>query len=227
MATPFVPQPGAPLLQFPGEVRNKIIRNIFKQDGRILLLPYVGPATHPSSPVMTCAVPDIQVFLTCHQFYGETRSIFLEDNTFMLSTQFDAYADASSLRLFSRWMRSLGLYRDYVRKVIIDLSPLCPGPCHLARPWIDLKPIMVEIWRYQAILATNHTRQRANINVFRILGTPALGTCTPPRSPYASAIRYQRNQPERNDHAADSSAKPGNEPLPSIATSASRDSNQS
>jgi hypothetical protein len=114
---------------------------------------------------MTCAVPDTQVFLTCRQFYGETRSILLEDNTFMLSTQFDAYADASSLGLFSRWMRSLGPYRDYVRKVIINLSPLCPGPCHLARPWIDLKPIMVEIWRYQTILTSNHSRQRANIKM--------------------------------------------------------------
>jgi hypothetical protein len=62
-------------------------------------------------------------------------------------------------------MFDLGPYRDYVCEIIIDLSPLCPGPCHFFLPWIDLKPIMMEIWRYQDILTTNGNRQRTNIEI--------------------------------------------------------------
>ena len=165
MATPFIPQPGSPILNLPGELRNKIIRNVFKYEDPILLTPYVAPVIHPSPPAMACAKPDIQVFATCRQLYGECRSIFLSKNIFLLSTQSNAFNDASSMGLLSRWMFDLSPYRDYVRKVIIDLSPLCPGPCHFFLPWIDLKPIMMEIWRYQDILTTNGNRQRANIEI--------------------------------------------------------------
>ncbi|CAG5163968.1 uncharacterized protein ALTATR162_LOCUS6586 [Alternaria atra] len=39
MATPFIPQPGSPILNLPGELRNKIIRNVFKYEDPILLTP--------------------------------------------------------------------------------------------------------------------------------------------------------------------------------------------
>lgn len=187
MATPFRPQPGSPLLQLPGELRNKILKNIFKQEDQILLVPYIGPPTGASSPVMICAVPDIAVFTICRQFHGEAKSSFLENNTFMLSTQVDAFADASTLGLLSRWMDSLGLYRDYVRKVVIDLSPLCPRQCYSGQlRWIDLKPIMMAIWKYQVILTSTGNRQRSNIDVsFGVSGRQLLNHshhfCNPPR----------------------------------------------
>ncbi|KAI4676340.1 uncharacterized protein J4E88_007254 [Alternaria novae-zelandiae] len=161
MATPFLPQPGSPLLRLPGELRNKIHRNVFKQEGHILLVPsYVGPA-----PVMVCAIPDIELLSTCRQFYDEARSILFSDNTFMLSTQMDAFVDASTLGLLSSWVTGLGSNLDYVRKVVIDLEPLCPGLCQPTHDRIDLKPIMVMIWRYQDILTSQGNRQRAKIEV--------------------------------------------------------------
>jgi hypothetical protein len=168
MATPLSPPSGSPLLQLPGELRNKINRYIFKQEDRILLVPYVGPPG-PSAPVMSRkagqAIPDLDLFTICRQFYGEARSSFLSDNTFMLTTEYNSFIDASSLGLLIEWMTSLGPYRDYVRKVIIDLEPLCPGDCHLAITYIDFLSIMMMIWRYQAILTTHGNRQRAKIEI--------------------------------------------------------------
>ncbi|KAI4952397.1 hypothetical protein J4E91_002866 [Alternaria rosae] len=166
MSIPFILQPGSPLLQLPGELRNKIFRNIFKHEGHILLVPsYVGQATGPSAPVMVCAIPDIELLSTCRQFYDEARSILLSDNTFVLTTQMDAFADASTLGFLSRWMAGLGPNRDYVRTVVIDLEPLCPGRCQFARDRIDLNSVMMMIWRYQDILTSQGNRQRANIEL--------------------------------------------------------------
>ena len=163
MSIPFLPQPGSPLLQLPGELRNKIHRDVFKQEGHILLVPStVGPA-----PVMVCVIPDIDLLSTCRQFYDEARSTLFSDNTFMLSTQMDAFTDASTLGLLSRWMAGLSSNLDYVRKVVIDLEPLCPGLCQPAHDRIDLKPIMMMIWRYQDILTSQGNRQRGRFTAFR------------------------------------------------------------
>jgi hypothetical protein len=176
MTTVFIPQTGSPLLSLPGEIRNKIIRNVFNYEDPVLLVPHIGSIMYLSSPAMVCATQDIQVFTTCRQLHGECKSIFLTNNAFLLSTQPNTFRDASIMGLLSRWMFDLGPYRDYIRKVIIDLSPLCPGPCHLFRQWIDLKPIIMEIWRYQGILTANGSRQRANIDIsFAFSGRPLRG----------------------------------------------------
>ena len=108
MTTVFIPQTGSPLLSLPGEIRNKIIRNVFNYEDPVLLVPHIGSIMYLSSPAMVCATQDIQVFTTCRQLHGECKSIFLTNNAFLLSTQPNTFRDASTMGLLSRWMFDLG-----------------------------------------------------------------------------------------------------------------------
>ncbi|KAF1833867.1 hypothetical protein BDW02DRAFT_359153 [Decorospora gaudefroyi] len=204
------PAPTSPLLGLPAEVRNNIYRNLYKHSGAILLVP--SSSNYARVSPLVHAVPDIDVLTTCRQFFDEASSVFYTDNTFLLSTLSDANNDAANLGFLEEWLTSLGTRRHLVRNVLIDLSPLCPVPCHNAHRFIDLLPIMLQIWRLNTAPANplNPPQRYANIRISFALSGRLLHSHAHPPHPVPSAKRVI-NIAALNDMIA--SLSPGSQPV--------------
>lgn len=136
----------------------------------------------------------------CPAYHNEASNILYSDNTFLVATHPDTYIDAASLGLLGQWLRSIGpTHQDEVREVLVNLSPLCPWPTRDDRVIIDLKEIMMQLWRRQNRLRPDKLiPDYANIRIsFTLSGRQLHNLCThltgahlPPALQYIINIHY-------------------------------------
>jgi hypothetical protein len=184
-------------LPFPRELRDMINLYIFKQDSPILILPVPAASAQQSPFISEHAIPDMDLLTLCPAYQNEALEILYSKNTFRISNLPDTYIDAVSSGFLDQWLRSIGpTHQDEVRKVLVDLTPLCPWPTRGGRVILDLKAMVMQLWRRQNTLQAGQlVANQANIQIsFTLSGRQLHNLCHHPTGAHLPpSLQYTMN----------------------------------
>jgi hypothetical protein len=121
-------------------------------------------------------LPGLQLLRVCRQLCQETSSV-LYSRDICIPRKLNIHAhDASGIymsHVSTLWLRQIGQYRRFVRKLEIDLQGICPSGCHccvaahdfrLHDGYLEFGPLLKAIWADDLDIAITFTNSKKATN---------------------------------------------------------------